>query len=115
MRVKALISIFGGGASYAPGESLDITKEEYERLSAMNAVEDAGEEAVEVDTGEEAVEVDTGEEAVEVDAGEEVVEADAPTSIYDSMTVAELKALLLEKGIEAPSGAKKSELIAILD
>lgn len=88
MRVKALISIFGGGASYAPGESLDITKEEYERLSAMNAVE--------------------GE-------GEEVVEADAPTSIYDSMTVAELKALLLEKGIEAPSGAKKSELIAILD
>lgn len=106
MRVKALISIFGGGASYAPGESLDITKEEYERLSAMNAVEDAGEEAVEVDTGEE---------AVEVDAGEEVVEADAPTSIYDSMTVAELKALLLEKGIEAPSGAKKSELIAILD
>lgn len=106
MRIKALISIFGGGASYAPGESLDITKEEYERLSAMNAVEDAGEEAVEVDTGEE---------AVEVDAGEEVVEADAPTSIYDSMTVAELKALLLEKGIEAPSGAKKSELIAILD
>lgn len=88
MRVKALISIFGGGASYAPGESLDITKEEYERLSAMNAVEGAGEEAVEVD---------------------------APTSIYDSMTVAELKALLLEKGIEAPSGAKKSELIAILD
>lgn len=34
---------------------------------------------------------------------------------YNSLTVTELKALLDERGIEYPSGAKKAELIDLLE
>lgn len=46
---------------------------------------------------------------------EEAVDAATADVDYDDMTVAELKAVCAERGIEVPKRAKKAQLIALLE
>lgn len=65
MRVKAKITISGGGKTFAPGTVFTTaSEEEAKRLLSIQAVEEV-EEAEETDETDEAEEVDETEEAEE--------------------------------------------------
>ena len=59
-----------------------------------------------------AKDVDTAE-AIEVVNSDEVIELEKPTD-YDSMNMKELRVISKQRGISAPFGTKKAELINLL-
>lgn len=97
------------------GDEFEVSKERYIELNNkvsgfVSKVKEANKEVVEVEDNTEA-EVEAIEEADKDEAAEVSDEAKE----IDELTVAELKELLDEKGIEYDSKAKKDDLKALLN